>query len=344
MATQGDVGRDMYKHGLSSCEMKPRFKSVQIFKDQVLGHGPYGSLYKAKCDDLLCAAKIINKLLLEDTCAIAQQQFSPEREHRVVLKRFEQEYEVLSTLRHPNIVQFMGMCSDPDTGGAVLLMELMDKNLTGYLEANSLHPVPYHVQVNICHSVALALSYLHANSITVRGISSNDVLLAGSAQVIKLHDFVWSAFDSDDLTMCPDVYMPPEALTDDPILNTKGIDCFSFGVVTIQVLTREWPNPGTQTGYTNITEVERRQNHISQIDPGHSLLSIALDCLKDRAVERPIAHELCERIGALKEGESYIDSKKRNSVPRKSNTDLHEQLVSERQRHTLEQEHNREEI
>ena len=201
MATQGDVGRDMYKHGLSSREMKPRFKSVQIFKDQVLGHGPYGSVYKAKCDDLLCAAKIINKLFLEDTCAIAQQQFSPEREHRVVFKRFEQEYEVLSTLRHPNIVQFMGMCSDPDTGGAVLLMELMDKNLTGYLEVNSLHPVPYHVQVNICHSVALALSYLHANSITVRGISSNDVLLAGSAQVIKLHDFVWSAFDSDDLTM-----------------------------------------------------------------------------------------------------------------------------------------------
>ena len=37
------------------------FKTVVLFKDQSLGIGAYGALYKAKCDDLLCAAKIIHQ-------------------------------------------------------------------------------------------------------------------------------------------------------------------------------------------------------------------------------------------------------------------------------------------
>ena len=46
-------------------------------------------------------------------------------------------------------------------------------------------------------------------------------------------------------TMCPgtDVYMPPEAVLDKPVY-TEKIDCFSFGVITIQIVTQEFPKPG----------------------------------------------------------------------------------------------------
>ena len=37
--------------------------------------------------------------------------------------------------------------------------------------------------------------------------------------------------------------MPPEAVKDDPVYNEK-IDCFSFGVITIQILTQQYPKPG----------------------------------------------------------------------------------------------------
>ena len=57
-----------------------------------------------------------------------------------------------------------------------------------------------------------------------------------------------------------------------------------------------------------ISEIERRQNHISTIDPNHTLLPIAFDCLKDRDVERPSAQQLCERVAALKEGSQYSES------------------------------------
>ena len=46
-------------------------------------------------------------------------------------------------------------------------------------------------------------------------------------------------------TMCPgtDVYMPPEAVQDKSVY-TEKIDFFSFGVIIVQILTRQFPKPG----------------------------------------------------------------------------------------------------
>jgi hypothetical protein len=57
-----------------------------------------------------------------------------------------------------------------------------------------------------------------------------------------------------------------------------------------------------------VSEIDRRQNHISQVDPNHSLLPIALDCLKDEGSERPSAHQLCETVADLKGMPKYRDS------------------------------------
>ena len=79
-----------------------------------------------------------------------------------------------------------------------------------------------------------------------------------------------------------------------------------------------------------IPEVERRQKHISLVDPNHTLLPISLDCLKDRDVERPSAQQLCERVAALKEQGQYIESAR---AAEKRERDLQEQLQSQRERH-----------
>ena len=303
---------------------KMDFKTVQLFKDQTLGIGSYGKVCKAKCDDLLCAAKLIHETLFDPT---AQQLIAPQREHRLPMRRFEQECEFLSTIRHPNIVQYLGIYRDPDTGFPALLMELMDDSLTHFLE-NSPQPILHHIQVNICHDITLALSFLHSNDIVHRDLSSNNVLLIGNVRA-KVTDFGMARLGDQNtratqltFTMCPgtDVYMPPEAVQDKPVY-TEKIDCFSFGVITLQIITREFPKPGDrrkkiqlyQPGLPPIvevpvTEIERRQNHIGEIDPNHTLLQVALDCLKDRDVERPSAQQLCERVAALKEEPLYSET------------------------------------
>ena len=63
-----------------------------------------------------------------------------------------------------------------------------------------------------------------------------------------------------------------------------------------------------------ISECERRQNHIGKIDPNHPLLAIALDCLKDKDVERPSAEELCRRIASLKQNDEYRNSEQSYEV------------------------------
>ena len=118
------------------------FKTVILSKNETLGIGSYGKVCRAKCDNLLCAAKLIHKTLFDPT---AQQLIAPKREHRLPMSRFEQEWEFLSTIRHPNIVQYLGICRDPDTGLPALLMELMDDSLTHYLHGKlpTANPLPH---------------------------------------------------------------------------------------------------------------------------------------------------------------------------------------------------------
>ena len=77
------------------------FKTVQLLKDQILGIGSYGKVCKAICDDLLCAAKLIHETLFAPT---TQQLITPQREHMLPMRRFEQECEFLSTIMHLSIV------------------------------------------------------------------------------------------------------------------------------------------------------------------------------------------------------------------------------------------------
>ena len=303
--------------------LKYQFKSVQLLKDQSLGIGSYGTVCKAKCDDLVCAAKIIHPTLFDPT---ALHQIASQRKHTLPIRHFEQECEFMSAIRHPNIVQYLGMFRDADIHLPVLLVELMDDSLTHFLEG-TIQPISYYIQVNICHDITLALSFLHSNNIVHGDLSSNNILLHGNI-LAKVTDFGMTRLGSINpqathftSTMCPgtDVYMPPETVQDKAVY-TERSDCFSLGVIIVQILTRQFPNPGNQLqrielshpglpmGSVLVPEVNRRQNHISQIDPNHFLLPIALDCLKDKGSECPSAHQLCKRVADLKEMPTYIES------------------------------------
>ena len=293
-----------------------RYQSFQIDKSQQLGNGAYGAVYKAKCDQLPCAAKVLHPTILDP------------RDQGVgrVMTQFRQECSLLENIRHPNIVQYLAMTLDPEFRQPVLLMELLDESLTKMLECSP-QSLAYYIQVDICHDIALAIAYLHSNNIIHRDLSSNNVLIIAGRRA-KVTDFGMSklagaAPTMTPLTMCPGTlaYMPPEALRDPPRY-TKKLDCFSEGVIMIQVCTRLWPEPGPRTQLvpfpaspTGMTEVpvletERRKKHIDLIDPNHALIPIAIDCLKYQERERPSSEELCQRLAALKESTKYRESVK----------------------------------
>ena len=88
-------------------------------------------------------------------------------------------------------------------------------------------------------------------------------------------------------------------------------------------MTRQFPSPGNlfkQVWNENhsrrldvrVSEIDRRQNHISIVAQNHPLKLIALDCLKDEDDERPSARQACKRVAALKESADYSESVKAN--------------------------------
>ena len=108
------------------------YRTIQLLKSDPLGTGSYGAVYKATCDDLPCAGKILHPALVQ----------SGDPGTMTVMKRFQKECSFLSAIRHPNIVQYLGSYQDPDTQLPVLLMELMDDSLTRFLE-RSQEPLPH---------------------------------------------------------------------------------------------------------------------------------------------------------------------------------------------------------
>ena len=300
------------------------FRNIQLVKteEHSLGIGSYGAVYRAKCDQLVCAAKVLHPILFQTRDPAA---------YRIV-ERFQSEIEFLSGLKHPNVIQYLGSCADPESGLPVLFMELMDDSLTSFLErpANP-PPLPLHIQVNIAHDVAQALSHLHRHEVLHRDLSSNNVLLIGDRRA-KVTDFGMAKLLGEDPrltpTYCPGTngYMSPEALADPPSYTSK-LDIFSCGVLFVQLITRKFPDPGRRTYTVEIDdprfpsgqalrvvpELERRKDHLDLISPTHPLLMVALDCLKDKEGPRPTAEQLCSRLIALKQSPAYQDSLQQTS-------------------------------
>ena len=264
--------------------------TLELYKDEVLGTGAYGIVCKAKYGHFTCSAKFCHPIIKSD----------------VNYERFRKECSLLRALRHPNIVQYFGVGQDPDSGDPVLLMEMLDGDLTQFLKTST-SGLSLCIEVNICHDVAQALAYLHSNRIVHCNLSSNNVLLMGNALKAKICGFGSATVDPNSqqqLTAFPGAlpYMPPEAMTDDPKYNEK-LDSFSFGVLTVQILTLLYPQPGS------------RQEHIEKIVTEHPLRKTALDCLEFEASSRPSAIRLCAAMEEVKESQAYKDSETQAAAP-----------------------------
>ena len=280
------------------------YQNIIIDKDRQLGSGAYGAVYHATCDQLPCAAKVMHRALSAPGNLGVQ----------IAVDKFKQEIELLSAIRHPNIVQYLTTTIELGTDNPVLLMEMCDENLTHYLECS---PPPYHQQLNICIDVSLALAYLHLNSLLHRDLSSNNVLLCrGKA---KITDFGMSKLaEFQPTTLCPGnpVYMPPEALNEPPKYTDK-LDVFSFGVLMVQIMTQKFPEPSNRFRaesssngqvYVAIPEVERRKNHLQLIEKSNSLRPVAEHCLADKQGLRPSSQKLSLDLNAMKTKPNFTQS------------------------------------
>ena len=272
-----------------------------MFTGVRLGSGADATVFEVDWNGTRCAAKRLHEILLEDQSAggVAK-----------LLSNFQAECLTWSKLRHPGVVQFLGVHMDRRSRLPVLVMEKMDTSLRTYLENHSKEEFPLHQKTFVLRQVTQALAYLHSQNppLVHHDLSSNNVLLNVVSFVTKVSDFGMSrAINPSVLTRKSSIkgtqaFMPPEALHNPPRYNEK-LDVFSFGNIILHTVTHEWPDPGPPTRYegdvfVGLTELQRREQCVEllTVQEKQLFLQIVRQCLENRPDKRPSSMMLVQEL------------------------------------------------
>jgi len=190
---------------------------LKINSDRKVGSGSFGTVYEAMWRGTKVIAKVINKDV-------------PEGKKSLCIR----EFDTLTKVHHPNIVQILGYIKDP----FIIVMEyLPNGNLTDYL----IQKIPNTTKkLHICLDLLKALAYLHnrrPHHVIHRDIKPSNVVISQSGRA-KLVDFGLSRIldyevheDTAELTneVGTKKYMAPELATEKRY--TTNIDIWSCGVL-----------------------------------------------------------------------------------------------------------------
>ncbi|HVX96989.1 MAG TPA: serine/threonine-protein kinase [Polyangia bacterium] len=203
--------------------------------ERPLGKGGMGEVYEASHARL--AGRYAVKLLLRE---IGQ--------NEDVLRRFKQEAEVTSRLRHPNIVQVIDFAQLPD-GAPFMVMELLEgRDLANELRA--VGRLPLARVVDLVDQIASGLAAAHAEGIVHRDLKPANVFLTplrGRDRVLaKVVDFGISKVRAltAGLTRTQTVigtpqYMSPEQARGLVREIDERTDQFALGAMVLEMLTGE---------------------------------------------------------------------------------------------------------
>ena len=241
--------------------------------NKILGTGGWGYVTEATFRGRHVAAKCLHEAII-----------SPHNQ-----ELFAKEMKISARCRHKNLVEFIGAVPDHP---AIIVIEMMDCTLrfalsNGRVIPNHIHP--------ICIDVAQGLVYLHniqPHPLIHRDVSAPNVLLkaVSTGWIAKLSDLGSAQFANIAQTLAPGcvLYAAPEVQQRDTALKqTEKVDVYSYGVLLIEILTREMP-----TGV-----LSQLINSLIRIWP--QFVSLIQRCTNTDPVRRPTMREVITALNRI---------------------------------------------
>lgn len=272
-----------------------------------IGEGSFGEVFKAVWCGKHVAAKRIHDVFFEgDRDGSMRERF---------MQRHKSEWELLSSLNHPNIVQYYTMILPPIPKSPIIVTELLECDLQKHIQQSESKPkVHFSDVVKIMLDVAEGLQYLHSlkEPIVHRDLASKNILLTKKLHA-KIADLgLAKIFPNGAMfaTVVPGtpVYAAPETY---PSITGRGrqrgeaiyrekVDIFSFGAVMLETIIghlpeRALPDPVLEDGEI-IPEYIRRSEDLEEMGPDHPLHNLVCQCFENNPEKRPSADELVETL------------------------------------------------
>lgn len=202
----------------ATCNFDPSLK---------IGEGGYGSIFRGSLRHTEVAIKMLHPHSLQGP------------------SEFQQEVNVLSKLRHPNLVTLIGACPD---AWIIIYEYLSGGSLEDRLNCkNNTPPLSWQTRIRIAAELCSVLIFLHSCGI-VHGDLKPANLLLDKNLVSKLSDFgicrvlSENEFTINNTSLCcrtdpkgTFVYMDPEFLSTGEL--TSKSDTYSFGIILLRLLT-----------------------------------------------------------------------------------------------------------
>lgn len=243
-----------------------------------LGHGGFGTVYKAIADHEFRAIKVLSEDLQTDTEA---------------LLRFQRESLVLERIKHPGLIHAFGLVNT--AFGLGLVMELADRSLMDVLHQRK--QIPWTEIIERFPVLFEALHELHTAGVVHRDIKPQNILeVQGAFKIADLGiarlDHGWSQTSLTVSGFQPGTptHLSPEQVRGQDDLDGRS-DLYAMGVTLFTVLTGEYYL--NQTRYKNDFELQlgilqdSPQRISANLNVPSSVLNILMRLLEKDRTNRP---------------------------------------------------------
>eukprot|EP01101_Sappina_pedata_P000389 TRINITY_DN1041_c0_g1_i1.p1 TRINITY_DN1041_c0_g1~~TRINITY_DN1041_c0_g1_i1.p1 ORF type:complete len:670 (+),score=197.05 TRINITY_DN1041_c0_g1_i1:49-2010(+) len=254
-----------------------------------IGKGQFGSVFKGDY--------IGSPVAIKQVFEISSSNTAEEDNH---LKYLVREIDSLKTLRHPNIVQLIGVSVlNRKVFLVTELIESVDGGDLSFLLRSKIE-LSWVARTIMAIDVARATSYMHSKQIIHRDLKSENLLVEKSGR-IKLCDFGLArrkrregSQDLSSYTICgTDEYMSPEMMLEMPYSETT--DIFSFGILLSEIITRFPPMERLPQNFFCVDEEEFRQTCETLSSPAE-LTDLVIRCCDYEQTKRPSARAIVTEL------------------------------------------------